>query len=522
MNATRGAEVLPPADTSFFFQQEVLSLLEEFGVVPVAGGKPLHRVTGPVRGAILAALAERNIVPPTTPGIVPKSLTDTIRLEVGQALLVLGRPNFTDLADGSVTTSKLATGAVIDAKIAGNCIDASKINSAPAGANYILAADGSGNAVWQPLNALNVATRPGQTITVAATGADFTSIQAAINSIADASATKPYVILVYPGVYTENLICKDYVHLTGFGAVQYGVASVVVQGTNRLVTMANCNINNFRFNLLTGEPNPPPSGIKLIDGENGNLLRGTFQDCYFVINGDYGANFVKFAEQNGIGDLYFENCSLYYRPTSSAGSTCFDGINGTINATNLYMNHFLPGGNNSMIFWHKGSANGAVNAFDELDLVYFREYPKVAGLTLFRNDNLAAPIVISGLFGITPATFTGTLTAGPGVITFNVAASIQPQAQLAGTIVTTGDYTATASDYTIRVDASAGAVTVSLPPAAKVTGQVLKIKKIDASANTVRIQANGTETIDGQNVRTITAQYGVTTVQSNGTSWDGL
>jgi hypothetical protein len=514
------AERMPAVDASFFFQEEVLSILEEFGVVQTtAGTPPLRHVTGAVRGAILAALAERGILPTTTPGIVATALTDTIRLKVGQALLVLGRPNFTDLADGSVTNRKLAPSAVSDDKIAGNCIDASKINSLPAGPNFVLTADGSGNAVWQPITALTGPTQPGQTITVASSGANFTTIQAAINSVTDASATKPYVILVYPGIYNETLTCKDFVHLSGFGSVEYGGASVVVQGTNRLVTLANCNIANIRFNLNTGDPGP---AIKLIDGENGNFLRGAFSNCYFVVDGDYGASFVKFAEQNGNGDMYFENCSLYYRPTSSAGSTCFDGINGTINCTNLYMNHFLPSGNGTMTFWHKGANSGPANGYDEINLIYFREYPKAAGLTLFRNDNTLAPILINGLFGIPPATFPGAYTAGPGTITFNTAAVIQPQAQLASTVLKNANYTATAGDYTIRVDASAAVVAISLPPAASVAGQVLKIKKIDASVNAVQIQANGAETIDGQNVRTIAIQYGVLTVQSNGASWDGL
>ena len=71
----------------------------------------------------------------------------------------------------------------------------------------------------------------------------------------DASVTKAVCgILVYPGSYNETLTCKDYVHLSGYGSVQYGVASVVVQGANRLVTLANCNISNFRFNLNAGDP----------------------------------------------------------------------------------------------------------------------------------------------------------------------------------------------------------------------------------------------------------------------------
>ena len=38
-------------------------------------------------------------------------------------------------------------------------------------------------------------------------GGDYTSIKAAVDAITDASATKPYGIIVYPGIYAENSGC---------------------------------------------------------------------------------------------------------------------------------------------------------------------------------------------------------------------------------------------------------------------------------------------------------------------------
>ncbi len=54
-----------------------------------------------------------------------------------------------------------------------------------------------------------------QLVTVAKSGGDFTSIQAAINSITDASADKIYVVLVYPGLYQEQVTLKSYISLVG-------------------------------------------------------------------------------------------------------------------------------------------------------------------------------------------------------------------------------------------------------------------------------------------------------------------
>ena len=54
-----------------------------------------------------------------------------------------------------------------------------------------------------------------QIVTVAKSGGDYTSIQTAIDSITDESATKVYCVLVYPGTYTENLDIPPNIHVIG-------------------------------------------------------------------------------------------------------------------------------------------------------------------------------------------------------------------------------------------------------------------------------------------------------------------
>lgn len=59
--------------------------------------------------------------------------------------------------------------------------------------------------------------KPANTILVAKSGGDYASIQAALNSISDATADNPYLVWVAPGVYSETVVMKPYVDLQGAG-----------------------------------------------------------------------------------------------------------------------------------------------------------------------------------------------------------------------------------------------------------------------------------------------------------------
>lgn len=61
--------------------------------------------------------------------------------------------------------------------------------------------------------------KPAQIVTVAKSGGDFTTITAALASITDSGYSKPYVIEVAPGTYTEpaGVELKDYVEIHGSG-----------------------------------------------------------------------------------------------------------------------------------------------------------------------------------------------------------------------------------------------------------------------------------------------------------------
>jgi hypothetical protein len=80
-------------------------------------------------------------------------------------------------------------------------------------------------------------------------------------------------------------------------------------------------------------------------------------------------------------------------------------------------------------------------------------------------------------------------------------------------------YTALPSDWLIKYDATGGASTVALPTAVGIKGKQYIVKKIDATANTVTIDANGAQTIDGMLTAVLIGQWDVITLVSDGANW---
>ena len=108
--------------------------------------------------------------------------------------------------------------------------------------------------------------------------------------------------------------------------------------------------------------------------------------------------------------------------------------------------------------------------------------------------------------------------------------SFGTQAQLGGGLALpiatkTADATLSLAEHTVLANAASGAITLALPTAASAynsttgVGQIYTIKKIDSSANTVTVDGNGSETIDGAATQVLAAQWAVVRIQSNGSAW---
>lgn len=82
----------------------------------------------------------------------------------------------------------------------------------------------------------------------------------------------------------------------------------------------------------------------------------------------------------------------------------------------------------------------------------------------------------------------------------------------------TANYTA-AKENIITVDATSGAITITLPAAASSTDRIYTILKTDGSANAVTVDGDGSETINGATTYNLASQYNKVTVYCNGTAW---
>lgn len=83
----------------------------------------------------------------------------------------------------------------------------------------------------------------------------------------------------------------------------------------------------------------------------------------------------------------------------------------------------------------------------------------------------------------------------------------------------TASYTLTTSDGIVLGDASAGAITFTLPAASGNAGLRYKIIKSDSSANAITIDANGTELINGVATQTLNNQYSAVEIVCDGAGW---
>lgn len=140
-----------------------------------------------------------------------------------------------------------------------------------------------------------------------------------------------------------------------------------------------------------------------------------------------------------------------------------------------------------------------------------------SGLEL-RSNNANASVTLNPATGGTPA-----LTANAD-LSIDCASDVSVSGDITTNGLATGVETFTAasdtldsSNHTCLCDCTLNAITINLPVG--VSGTQYVIKKTDATANAVTIDANGAELIDGAGTATITTQYESITIVSDGSNW---
>jgi hypothetical protein len=101
---------------------------------------------------------------------------------------------------------------------------------------------------------------------------------------------------------------------------------------------------------------------------------------------------------------------------------------------------------------------------------------------------------------------------GVGLTAANAASFGVVRSVSASTTILTGD-------YAILANSTAGAIAVTLPAAATVTGRIFFVKRVNAGANAVAVSPVGGEPIDGAPFHTLTAQWARIEFISNGSAW---
>ena len=125
------------------------------------------------------------------------------------------------------------------------------------------------------------------------------------------------------------------------------------------------------------------------------------------------------------------------------------------------------------------------------------------------GDNNNWGTVLNGYLGVShviSGTYAGSLTL----------TSTQTSAYTIGS-----NSTLTVGGETVLVNATSGAITITLPDATLANAYVIhNIKKIDSSANYVTIATTSSQTIDGGTTAVIKVQYASITLVSDGTNWN--
>jgi len=168
-------------------------------------------------------------------------------------------------------------------------------------------------------------TTPQQAIIVAKADGDFDNIQDAIDSISDNATDKRYAILIYPGIYTENIVMEEYVSLVGFDH-----ESTEVTSTSGVTITAPSGASDAGIYELKMSSTPTADGATVLAMTTGEVdIYNSYLKMTSATNGVRG----ELVDITG-GELNFDGCKFKYNldGTSAGGEihSIFNVPSGTV------------------------------------------------------------------------------------------------------------------------------------------------------------------------------------------------
>ena len=167
-----------------------------------------------------------------------------------------------------------------------------------------------------------------QTIVVAKSGGDYTTITAALAAITDAATDKRYLIKIMPGTYVEAITMKAFVDIDGSGfndtIIQQADATII---TSNAASGGNWRLSNININLSA-----PTAARSLIIFPDVSAVNATMENCKITFTGNYNSFAVNISVNAAMTDVRIKNC-IIKGPSNSYGWGVKFGNNNTATIT---------------------------------------------------------------------------------------------------------------------------------------------------------------------------------------------
>ena len=146
-------------------------------------------------------------------------------------------------------------------------------------------------------------------VVVAKSGGDFTSVQAAIDSITDASSAKRYLVWVAPGNYEGAIVLKPYVYLKGAGRRSTTIVHSTDSGGDAVQVRDRSEISSISILCTSTLPTSSACvGLRVSDASNS----ARFRDLEITSTAVAGGTAIGLAadHKTSVTHAYLENVSI--------------------------------------------------------------------------------------------------------------------------------------------------------------------------------------------------------------------